>query len=79
MERVDRVIKIGLAVAAVLYLAAGVILAIVHPRLSENEQLIARNTRHLCGSDNPVAIVLMWPVHAQYYYGGAFETCRSTL
>jgi hypothetical protein len=79
MERVDRVIKVGLAVAAVLYLGLGITLAIVHPRLSPSEQLVTTYTRRPCGSDDIAALVALWPIYANYYYFGAFDTCRRTL
>jgi len=76
---VDRMIQIGLAAAVVLYIVVGLVFAVVHPRLTPEEEIIAVNTNHRCGAKSVIGDILFWPIYVDQYFTGVFDTCRRTL
>ena len=67
-----------LGVAVAIYIAIGVLLVIVHPRLGTMDELQATRTGRRC-DPQATAVILLWPYYLNYFYEGGFDACRRGL
>ncbi len=58
-----------------VYAAIGVLLMIVEPRPTVQQDLQASRTGKYCGNRSVIAHLIMWPILLNYYYGGGFDRC----
>jgi hypothetical protein len=52
-------------IVVVIYIVVGVLLWLVHPRLTDAERLAVKT----CDQIGIVPTVVMWPLYVNYYYG----------
>jgi hypothetical protein len=70
-------IKGLITILVVAYAAVGVLLMIVEPRPTVQQDLQASLTGKYCGNRSVIIHLLMWPILLNYYYGGGYDRCLS--
>ena len=77
-ESIMNILRAILGIAFAIYVAIGVLLVIVHPRLDTMDELQATLKGRRC-TPQPTAVILLWPYYLNYFYGGGFDGCRKGL
>ena len=73
-----KILRTIVRVAVAIYIAIGVLLVIVHPRLDTMDELQATRTGRRC-DPQATAVILLWPYYLNYFYEGGFDACRRGL